>query len=99
MGVQTKFKKQKGGKNQIFLLNWIRILTFTSNIRTILREGVKKGRFTVLCPKLCVGEGPKVPNFLVKITVQSFKKKVIFRTLSQNRGGGGWVRVHVEFCP
>ena len=35
--------------------------------------------------------GSKVPNFLVKTTIQ--QKPVSFRTLSQNRGGGGWVEV------
>ena len=35
--------------------------------------------------------GSKVPNFLVKTTIQ--QKPVSFRTLSQNRGGGGQVGV------
>ena len=42
----------------------------------ILREGVKKNRIYLgLCPKLWVGGskgGSKVPNFLVKITIQLF---------------------------
>ena len=37
-----------------------------------IREGVKKIRIYLgLCPKLWVG-GSKVPNFLVKITIQLF---------------------------
>ena len=47
----------------------------TCHLPTNIREGVKKNRFLGLCPKLWVGGskgGSKVPNFLVKITIQLF---------------------------
>ena len=54
---------------------------------SILRVGVKKKRFFFGTLSQTMGRwGSKVPNFLVK-------KNVFFRTLPQNRGGGGWVGV------
>ena len=49
-------------------------LTYFSTKQGLIREGVKKNRIYLgLCPKLWVGGskgGSKVPNFLVKITIQ-----------------------------
>ena len=56
-----------------------------------VREGVKKKRFFGTLSQTMGRWGSKFSTFLVKITIQLFL--LIFRTLSENRGGGGWVGV------
>ena len=57
----------------------------------MIREGVKKNVFFGTLSQTMGRLGSKVQNFFVKITIQ--QKPVFFRTLFQNRGGGGWVGV------